>query len=348
MHPVIRFWIPGCIGALTLSAIAFAQQAPQQNSTASPVGIARGTPAAASANSRPASSTQPEWFPLAPDHEKYLDEILKFWEYQAGQITRYRCNFIRWEYDPVVLPLNPDVATTVAKGKIEYQAPDKGLFQVEQMWDVERKQQGETVVVVTKDGKESYVTRTSDIDEHYVCDGKSVFEWNSRSQQIIQRDLPRELQGTNIAAGPLPFLFGAKAEMLKQRYWLRVIDPKNKKPKRFYLEAIPKLREDSADFRMIHIIIDEDEFLPEALILFHPGGSRKTFEFKDREKNWTVLPEMLTPWMTRFYAPKPAAGWKLVKEPYQASAAAGAPSAARTQLPVTGSRQAANRATAPR
>ena len=38
--------------------------------------------------------------------------------------------------------------------------------------------------------------------------------------------LPKEMQGEAIADGPVPFIFGAKADKMKQRYWIRDVTPK--------------------------------------------------------------------------------------------------------------------------
>src|SRR5262245_5601127 len=44
---------------------------------------------------------QPEWFPLTAEHEKYLNTILKYWEFEASKVQRFKCTFDRWEYEPV-------------------------------------------------------------------------------------------------------------------------------------------------------------------------------------------------------------------------------------------------------
>lgn len=273
---------------------------------------------------------QPDWFPLDPQHEKYLTEILKFWEFQAGQVQRYRCKFVRWEYDPVILPRHPAVAATVAEGQIQYAAPDKGLFEVKKAWDVVKdKQTGDPTL---KDGKAEYAPRTEVFDEHWICDGKSIFQIDGRNKQIVQRPLPPEMQGKHIAEGPLPFLFGAKVETIKEQYWIHVLPPEKKG--RFHLEAIPKQRQQAADFKALHIFIDEKEFLPEALILFDRVGGHATYEFQEREKNWNLLPEKLNPFHQQFFAPKLPTGWKMVTEPFQMiQATAGQPRALQQPAP---------------
>ena len=45
------------------------------------------------------------------------------------------------------------------------------------------------------------------------------------------------MQGEAIADGPIPFIFGAKVDKMKQRYWIRDITPKEEIGKRTWLEA---------------------------------------------------------------------------------------------------------------
>ena len=71
----------------------------------------------------------PNWIPLAPNHQQYLDQLLTFWEQKSSQTNRYRCTFKRWEYDPVFGP--KDTFKTYSEGVIKYSAPDKGLFRVD-------------------------------------------------------------------------------------------------------------------------------------------------------------------------------------------------------------------------
>ena len=78
-------------------------------------------------------------------------------------------------------------------------------------------------------------------EERWVCTGKSVFEFNYKQSQLIERRLPPELQGKAITNGPLPFLFGVKAKQLKARYWMRVVTPEDRvKTGEVWLEAWPK------------------------------------------------------------------------------------------------------------
>jgi len=250
----------------------------------------------------------PNWVPLAPELAKYTDDILKYWEWRSNKVQRYRCRFKRFEYDPVHVP-DPRVFFSYAEGAIKYAAPDKGLFKVDNSSQV--------VLPLVQGEKPKYERRDPELNEHWVCDGKAIFEFNGRAKQLIKRDLPPEMQGKEIAQGPLPFLFNAKAADIKQRYWVRALD-RPPKQKTWHLEAFPKTQQDAADFLKIHIIIaaDEDE-LPEAIILFHRNKARTTYAFEQREENWSVVIEKLNLFHREFFEPKAPSGWTKVMQDFQ-------------------------------
>ena len=100
-------------------------------------------------------------------------------------------------------------------------------------------------------------------------------------------ELPPEVRGQAIGKGPLPFLFNAKADDIKQRFWIHVITPPNTKGE-YWLEAVPKTQEDAANFMFIHIIIDEAGLPaqghgvvpPDANYVAGAPLSKTTFSFK--------------------------------------------------------------------
>ena len=63
----------------------------------------------------------------------------------------------------------------------------------------------------------NWVKQENAIGEHWVCDGTSIYEYRTEQKQLVERPIPKEMQGKAIVDGPLPFLFGAEAAKLKQR-----------------------------------------------------------------------------------------------------------------------------------
>lgn len=257
----------------------------------------------------------PSWVPLPADHEKYLDEVLRYWQDSSSRIERYRCAFRRWEYDGANVPRDQKTGNlpprTESSGLIRYATPDKGMFKVERTLHY---------TAPAKEGERPrYLPHKDEITEHWVCDGKSIFSFDNQKKQLIQTILPPEMQGKAIVNGPLPFMFGAEVDKVKQRFWMRVITPKDSTGE-YWLEAVPKTRQDAANFKMVHVIIDEKDFLPKAMSIFNLNHDPKrnpsciTFSFDKRETNWNETLESLNVFHRDFWEPSTPFGYKKVVE----------------------------------
>jgi TIGR03009 family protein len=265
-------------------------------------------------------------FQLTPPQEQYLNEILTYWEFKSKAIKRFRTKFVRLEYDPVFGPKDPETPNTESNGVIVYSAPDKGLFKVEKITHyVAPKAPGE---------QPRYEPHQDEVGEHWVCDGKSVFEYNHQQKKLIQYQLPPAMQGQAIANSPLPFVFGANVAQIKQRFWMRVITPREAKGQ-YWLEAYPKGQSDAANYQKIEIILDEKEYLPQAIQVFDPtydvhrNPKRTTFIFDEREANWNDTLERLNPLHKEFYEPAIPGGWTKEIQGFDQQAQQGPPQQAR-------------------
>jgi len=213
---------------------------------------------------------------LTPAQQAKLDQLLAAWEQRNSRIKTFAASFKRWEYDDV---FNTE---TIAEGDLKYGAPDKGVYRV-----------------------------GGDQPEHWVCDGKAIFEYDSKKKQLIERPLPPELQGKAISDGPLPFIFGAETGKLKQRYFMRITTPAGAK-EQVWLEAYPRYQKDAANFSKAELIFNAKTLDPYAIQIYLPSGKNRTvYQFYnlsindplDRIKNYFATPS--TPF-----------GWKrLVEKP---------------------------------
>jgi TIGR03009 family protein len=208
----------------------------------------------------PTAPQPPPPFTLTPPEEAQVDQVLKQWEQHNKDIKTFDCDFKRWIYDRVFGPA--DQAKFVELGVIQYAAPDRGKFCVE--W-------------AEKDGRKSPIDDAR--ADHWICDGKSIFEFSPQKKQVIEHKLPPELQGKAIANSPLPFLFGAEAKALKERYYIRIV-PSNTLPPntkgQIWLEAYPRSHEDAANFHHAVFIIKADGMSPYGLQLVQPNGKDYT------------------------------------------------------------------------
>jgi TIGR03009 family protein len=280
---------------------------------------------------------EPAWVShMSPGEKEWVDKVLAYWELKSDKIKTFECKFQRWDYDPIFGP--KDKAKTFAEGSIKYAAPDKGLFRVEKL---------SSFVAATKPGeKENYIEQDATFGEHWVCDGIKVFEFDARNRKLIERTLPPEMRGRAIADGPLPFLFGAKAETIKARYWVRSL-PETGNGK-YWLEAVPKSRQDAQNFKLVHIVLDETDYLPERLVVFAPNydpqrnPARQSYVFTDRKTTdanafAAAIAKGLNPlglFQNNFFEPKLPAGWqKIVQNDSPGGAAPPALEASRPMQP---------------
>ncbi len=291
-----------CLSILVLLLLAQSADAQQQLSTPKPQ-----QSTSAGVQQQEARGVQPPAFlPLSEKHQQYIQRVLMYWQSHTEKIDHYRSNFERWQFDTVYGPRN--TFKTFSTGKVRFANPDKGLFKVEKVL---------TYQPASAQSKASYKEVPGTHGEFWVCDGKSIFEYDFLNERLIQQVLPAELQGKNIINGPLPFLFGCNAQDIMNRFWVRAITPQNVEGE-IWLEAYPKTIHDASNYQKVHIIIDNKDFLPKGMVIFDrsyekgKNHSRTVFNFKEREINFATTLEKLNPFYRNFYEPALPSGWKKV------------------------------------
>jgi TIGR03009 family protein len=251
-----------------------------------------------------AAPQAPEGFHLNAIERAYLDQVLDAWQQKSGEIRTFKCNFQRWEYNAAFGP-KADVPLNKNEGELSFQKPDKGSFQIKviKAWQAQPAALGQQA-------QGGWVPQPTAIGEHWVCDGKSVFEYRHDQKQLVERPIPPQLQGQAIVDGPLPFLFGAEAAKLKARYWMRVQQQPNKNE--IWLTAMPKFQAQAADFKAVDVILDKNQLLPTHMQVHLPNGDRHLyfFDITNSQINNLRIPLL----QALFERPRTPAGWKRVVE----------------------------------
>jgi TIGR03009 family protein len=228
--------------------------------------------------------------------------VLQLWEKESDKIKTLSANFTVWEYgDPFGKAPStggPPKLKREAKGEIHFAAPDRGSF---------RELEGG--------------------DQRWMCDGTAIYEFNAKEKVLHEYRLPPELQGKAISKGPLPFVFGAKAEMMKQRYAMRIVTPADAQAQ-IWIEAWPRTQQDAANFNHVQVILDTKVMLPVAIRMYdidHSPESQKfkVYAFANTKVNgaWEQLKNL-------FNKPTTPPLWKRVVENAPSSAPAGGPGGA--------------------
>lgn len=291
--------VVACVG-LTGSA---QQAVPPAGAQRVPVTVVSPEQAVAAGEARVA---QAPFEPLTAPQQQYLDTVLGVWERSTGEIEHYQCNFTRWQYDPTI---DKDAPAVWDKGILKYAKPDKGLFRVDERQSISKK------------GPQPEYRASDQAGEYWICDGEYVHILDRDAKKAQKIQLPPMMRGQGIYLSPLPFLFGVKAIEIKQRYWIRPVKPPAGSED-VWLEAYPKRSDDAGSYSRVQVVLDKDEVLPKALIVFLPHyrpefPHREVYEFGERQKNLTLLNAIKQGlFMKDFIDTKLPADWQVIVEPY--------------------------------
>jgi TIGR03009 family protein len=203
-----------------------------------------------------------------------LEDLLVIWEQQSSKINRLRGTIFRYTYDSVY------TVEKRAAGEFWYQSPDMGRIDFGP---------GNLTNPPPRPGpgpnKTPYVVQ-AEKQQKWICTGKQVFVIHDEDKLFDKVDIPVQQQGKNIINGPLPFLFGMKAEQAKQRYHLNLGErhwPQGRRLKdgtvqepQIHIVAIPKLEQDAKEWSRAEVQLDGKTFIPTAIKLFNPQGTMET------------------------------------------------------------------------
>ena len=213
----------------------------------------------------------PPPFQLTPAEGARLDKILVAWQQASGRVKTFEAGFTRFEYDRVFG--TPDQPKTTEKGEVKFASPNRGLFSV--------------------GGPQP---------EKWLCDGKSLFVYDFRLKSLTEFKLPPELRGSAVPDlpqlcilgwifdpfGPLRFarIFGTPPGQLMQQYYVRAVTPKAEEAKSIWLQFLPRLPRERANFDVALLIIDAKSLQPAAARIYLPGGKTNfTFVFENVRVN---------------------------------------------------------------
>jgi TIGR03009 family protein len=249
----------------------------------------------------------PPQFQLNQLEQAYLDQVLDAWERESGKVQLFQCPFERWEYNAAFGP-GANMPLSKEKGELSYQKPDKGSFQITEIakWQAAPVPPGGPPPAQAQG---QWNVQPDAIGEHWVCDGENVYEYRHDQKQLVVRPIPPQMRGTAIVDGPLPFLFGAEAAKLKERYWMRIEQQANNDE--IWVQALPKHQQQAADFEAVEVILDRNRLMPKAMQVHLPNKDRHVYMFNLAEAtvngHWQRI-------VALFQAPRTPLGWKRVVE----------------------------------
>jgi TIGR03009 family protein len=300
--------------AYPVSTSAAGAVAPTQQQTPPTPGQTPGQAAAAAAQ----APTPPLGFPLSDVEQQFIAQTLQAWENTSSQVTAYSAEFEKLTYDGVWSGAGANQPMILSNGSVSFSKPDKGSFKEDKISRWLKKDPKDE----SPGAEKGWVPQPDEVGAHWVCDGTAVYEYNHRDKQLVVTTIPPQMRGQAISDGPLPFLFGAKASELMQRYWIR---SKQSAPEDIWLEAYPKRTSDAQNYEHVDVLLDRKTMQPKAIQVHMPTGQqREVYQFKSAKIN----EKNLGTWFTGlFNSPRTPIGWTKVRQ----EDVAPAPQAARPQ-----------------
>jgi TIGR03009 family protein len=295
----------GTVQSVPASEPAATPDLSQASTLGTPLAQVTSVPAVPSADgTTPTPPAQPAAlgppFQLNETDQAYVDQILQMWENTSKEIKTFDSPFERWEYDPVFGPAG--VPFIKSKGQLSYSKPDKGSFKIN---DIQRYLQKDPAQPGT------YEPQKQEVGEHWVCDGKAIFQYNHEKKQLVVSPLPEHMRGQAIVDGPLPFLFGAEADKLKARYWIRC---RESTEKQIWLEAFPRTQEDAANYHHVDVMLNRKTMMPAAIQVHMPNGRNSSVYMFNEKPNVNGALDAL--FGSLFSSPRTPLGWtRVVEEP---------------------------------
>ena len=308
LKPLIAGLAAGGLG-LAFVADSSAQNATKTSSKNKPAAKSQVTPVQAT-DDEPAAPKLPRPAPqtlVVEDLSPELETILRNWELTTSKFNKMTGEFTRFRYDKTF------EVEFRASGKFAYEAPDRGNYELHGIEPGKDKDGRPEQSKKTGSDKRTPYTLKADAPERWVCTGKEIIKINEKEKTYEKLSIPPDSQGENIMDGPLPFLFGMKAEKAKIRYQFVL---KNNDKNEIKLDVLPRLQKDAANWSKATVILEPVTFKPVAVKLLDPTGAESVHVFK--VKDIKINPKQFF-WEGDPFRPK-LSGFRLVLNEKPASA----------------------------
>ena len=211
--------------------------------------------------------------PLDPQNNR-LDFLLLQWEAKMKEVDTLSAEVVREKDDRAFR------VREIYEGQARYKKPNLALLELHR-----------------KDRPAVF--------EKFICTGSFLYEFNQDNKELRIHELPPPKPGQVSDDSFLSFLFGMRAEEAKRRYDMKLF----KEDKNYvYLEILPKLPADKADFQKAYLALAQNTFLPRVLIFDEPNGNRVKWDIPMIDSGVKLDPR-------EFTSPQLPAGWKAVRAP---------------------------------
>ncbi len=229
--------------------------------------------------------------PPAPVEDPRLNQVLAQWEKDSAGLQLMAAKFVCKRQVPALQPVQFD-------GIAKFMRPEMAMLHLKDTRDPERR------------------------FEKFIFTGSAIYDFKPAEQTLYVHQLAKKAgqPGQGLDEGPMPFLFGMKADTAKKRYQLKVTKQDDWWT---YIDVVPNFPNDQKEFHYARIVIDRRTGLPGQIYWVEPNKTEITWDIKQLLRNREAEGEV-----TRrdFEEPKPPQGWKVQVNQPSASGGAAQPS----------------------
>lgn len=203
--------------------------------------------------------------PISPELKEILDE----WEQKSGQIKSLHGKHTRFEFNRTF------AVEKRAEGKFYVETPDKGRIDL-----VGKPRKNDVSTKIDKNTGKPYQLAVGS-DQMWICSGDEIIIVNGDEKTYQIESIPERMRGANIIEGPLPFLFGMKANKAHERFQITLV---GKNESSLFLRIVPRRKSEKESYELAEVQLDRKSYLPIAVKLHDSTGNLETlykFEILD-------------------------------------------------------------------
>ncbi len=225
----------------------------------------------------------PAHYKLSENDRLKLDEFLAHWENFGKGIKQVSCDVHMMEFDGGVLQQDSKKPVAHNWGLFRFKAPNQLLYHIKGEFSYANADSGGDAV--WKEGQNEL---------KIVLDGKSLTQYDYENKKAVVYPLAEDEQNIDLTMdnGQFPLFFVAKAETLKNRFYLRLVTPASKRQSEVWIEAFPRYARDAQQFQSIVVILGLKDMQPTYMRKVGVNGKSKTdLKFERVEVNkgrWTI------------------------------------------------------------
>lgn len=261
--------------AQTARQTAQAQTNPAQNAPAQNV-PGQGAPSGGYVGGEISSAIipAPETYKPTEEELNQLNDFLVRWEEFGKNVKRVSCEVHMREFDSV-LQQNSKRPVAHTWGQFRFISPNKLMYHIRgEFVYSDEKPEGEW-----KEGQNEWMI---------VLNSKEFIQYDYKNKKVVVFPVASEEQDMDLTMdnGQFPLFFVAKADSLKDRFYMRIITPANKQKDEVWIEAFPRYARDAQQFRSITVILGLKDLQPTYMRRLGVNGkSRTDLTFKNVSVN---------------------------------------------------------------